>query len=488
MKPLAARSALRTILLRPEGLVAVFFGCGGLVSTLLFDERTALSVAAHSLSLIGMMACYAAIAGRGRTIPFTFVGLMVALAALQPATVILATWLGGGDVTYTVAYGTRSHHIGAPLVAAVQFASVAAMTLVDLVGRRRDVQTISWRSALAALSGWVHGTMAVAALVYCAARLATLFAPEALDPGVAYVVRLFLGLSVGVFFFVGTLARVRSLVGIAVAAVAVLTSLAALLGGNRGDAILPLLIMAAGFVVAHPTRPARLARWTVVAGAVFAAMLYLGSVIRSDDRGRSGAALAARFDTLGETVSYGVRTESAIETVLLRLLRHSTHAVLTDIPEDVPFEPDGVVKLPSEFVERLLPQWNVSGTADVGSRNWMLNELGFLVNWNTSVELSLVADGWYRDGVWGVLVVSVLAAFALRGLEALISRRLPTRPEYLIVLIFAASGIYLVEGRDVIWGLRTMVFLVLAAELMLLPSRWIRFASGGAARKSHAHG
>jgi hypothetical protein len=309
----------------------------------------------------------------------------------------------------------------------------------------------------------------------------TLFLVESLDPATVYVLRLYLGLAVGVFFFVGIRSRQRATLAIVAAGATALTSMAALLGGNRGDAMLPIIVLGAGYIVSRPTPPAQMARWLTAAAVLFFGMLYIGSALRSDERGRTGEALMARFDNLGATVTQGVGAESATETTILRLLRGSTHAVIMSIPGEVPYEADGLAKMPEEFAERLLPQWNLTGTSDTGARNWMLNELGFLVTWTTSVELSLVADGWYRGGVVGVALVALIVALSLRLLEAFVVWRSGTRPEYIITLVFAASGIYLVEGRDIIWGIRTMVFLVGAAEIVLLSARWLGLAQSAPA-------
>jgi hypothetical protein len=447
-----------------------------MVSALMYEGEVAISLLAHSLSLTGMMICYAAVARRPRSLPFSMIGLMIALSALQPGALILAAWLGNGQVTYSVAYGIRSHHVGAPLVAAVQFVSVVAMTAVELLRPTKELRAMSWEETLRPVPSWVYGVMGWASLSYCAVRLVLLLVVDVLEPATAYVLRLYVGLLVGAFFFVGIRARQSSAFGFVVSGATVLTSMVALVGGNRGDAMLPLIVLGAGYVVARPMRRAQLLRWGIAGAAVFIGMLYIGSALRADERGRTADALLARLDNLGDTVSEGVKSESATESTVVRLLRGGTHAVINDIPGEVPYERDGIIKMPGELLERLLPQWNLTGRSDTGARNWMLNELGFLVNWSTSVELSLVADGWYRDGVLGVVLVSLLAATMLRLVEAFLTRRMVRRPEYIVPLVFAAAGVYMVEGRDFIWGLRTILFLVITAELVLLASTRLGFA------------
>ena len=99
-----------------------------------------------------------------------------------------------------------------------------------------------------------------------------------------------------------------------------------------------------------------------------------------------------RIQNLGEVLQLGMFQSGEQDAAVRRILRNSTHAVITRVPDFYPHEESGIVKLPGDAAALLLPDFNVSGQSEAPPRHWVLNDLGFYVNWGTSVELSLLAD------------------------------------------------------------------------------------------------
>lgn len=412
------------------------------------------------------------------------VSLLYLTAVLQPISLIVAAGIQG-DVMYLAGEAIYSHFDGGVLVACAQavFYTAVCCSVVAwglLLSPRRwrwmeVVERVEPRTLrLAEISSWF----------VMAARLGVLVGRDQIGDRLQYFLRLEAALFVGVFFFLGVgLRRGSRLAGITVP-VNVLFSAFLLLTGSRMDALYPPLLVAVGYALARPTSQARLVAWAGVGTAVLMIALFVGSVVRTDQRGRSAEAGLERLNRLGDAVSTGRAEETPTESTVRRILRNSTHAVITRVPDLYPFEQNGLTKIPFELVDKALPRFNYAGRSENElPRNWMLNDLGFMVNWSTSVELAVVADGWYRGGFAGLAVVGAVVGAVLGLLEALINRKVAAKPSWIIMWVFCASGIILIEGRDLVIGFRSLVFLFAAGQLFLTVDRMARVGVAVGRRK-----
>lgn len=403
------------------------------------------------------------------------ISILFLIAFVQPVSLIIAAFIQG-EVMYITGQAIHSHYDGGVLVAGAQAVFFGATCIAAvLCGLVYQARSGGWIEITGRLSDRTLRLAEILTWIVTVARVGTLLMGSEANEVLQYFLRLVVGFFVGVFFLMGvSLRRGSRMATLSIAVTAMLSALL-LMTGSRADAIYPLLLTALGYAFAKPTPAAKLATWAGTGSVLIAGALFLGSVVRTDQRGRTAEAGLERLNRLSETVAMGMAEETAAESTIRRLLRNSTHAVITEIPDHYPHETDGLVKIPFEIVDKIMPRFNFSGRSERElPRNWMLNDLGFMVSWATSVELSLVADAWYRAGFFGLIVIGALVGALLGLLEAFIYRKIAQNPTWIVMFIFAASGMLLIEGRDFVAGLRSIVFLITAGGIFLGLDQMVR--------------
>lgn len=419
--------------------------------------------------------------------PLSFLRATLFIAAAQPVFLCIA-FLLEGEARYANISGYFSHADKAWLVA---LASVllhgAAVAGAFLAGRGIAVSQ-GIRVLHAGFSRWFFTLVAWLAIIHGLARLTVLFLSAEVPLEISYSLRIFLSNFLAIFAFLGMALRLRISSARVAGVFSLVVASVVLLSGSRGDALMPFLYVAVGFVLAEPVDRRTLGRWAAVAVPVFIAAMLFGSLVRQDERGRTGDAALARLGEVGTAAPEVSENASVSEHTIRRMVSNSYHSVITRIPQELPFEENGLLKIPEEFLAKFLPRFNYGGTSDTEvPRHWMLNDLGFLVNWATSVELPLAADAWYRGGFVGLVVVGLLLGFAFQLTENALYRAMQSRTQYSTLLLFGMTGLPLVEARDVVSALRGMVFLLVAGLAVVALARLLESRKGEGPRTGTAH-
>jgi hypothetical protein len=422
---------------------------------------------AHSLTAIALALLERFLARHTVDSGISVLRMLMYVGAL-PSLALQVLFILDGEAGYTTSTAAFSYADGAWQVAiAVVLIHAAIVTGALVVARPRN--PIPLQTVISGFSDTFLWLACVLVFVFWFLRVVLAFETEAFGPG-AYVARLFLAYYQAIFVFAGMalrkrlpLARAAFLVSLPAAAIIVLT-------GSRGDALFPGTFFALGYAAARPLSRREVLRLAPFVAAAFFGAMFIGSAVRTDERGRTGQAALERMGEIGGAVA--AQRGSFLNETLGRLVSTSTHSVLTRIPSEVPHEPSGVLSIPLDFVGQFLPRFNLSGTSETEvPRNWMLNDLGFRVNWATSVELTLVADAWYRGGYVGLVVVGLLIGLVLQLVDNAVSLKARSLVEVTAVSFFLSTGVLYFDGRDIVQSVRAMVFLAVAGLSMALTAR-----------------
>jgi hypothetical protein len=419
---------------------------------------TILCNAGLTLAYLGFIAIHRRAVARS---PVSLVSLVLHFAVIQPVALLLATMIDGA-VDYTTAFGARSHHHGSFYVAAARlgcfFAVMIGGVIVGSLGSRNGR---TFRESLERIPPRALTTLQITGVIAVVLHAIQIFLPPDFAPAFQWTLRVTGRTLWPLIMFVGiglhqgsTLARISL-------AVCVATGALHTIAGNRQWAIEPFVLIAIAWLALRTVTLRKLLPMALGAATFMLFLMFLGERFRADQAGRTGDAAVQRIESLSSgksvpTVEHSTGQEVR-DSTLLRFLRNATHAVITQIPEMTDHEPGGLSKLPSDLRDDLLPGFYVEGrTREHAYRHWFLNDFGFTVNWETSVELCLVADAWYRGGALGCIVIGLLLGLSLQGLERLLTNGLGRRPELIVALIGCASMMYFVEGRDLVTGIRQL--------------------------------
>lgn len=415
--------------------------------------------------------------------PVSLVSLHVHVAAIQPTTLLLATILED-DVVYLTDFGTSSHHTGSFYVAAARFACCGGATLgAIVVGGLRPSRPLRFPAVLEALPPRVVAALLTAGVAAYVLHVALIFVDPSVAPALQWVLRILANALGPLVLFVGV--GLRSGSKYARGALLVLVPLSAIqtVAGNRTWALEPFVFIGIAWLALTRIRLRRLVPAALGFAAAASVVMFVGDKLRGGDQaGRTGQAAVARVEEMAEGGAQrrfdGSSGQEFRESTLHRLLRNSTHAVVTHIPEVLDHEPNGLAKLPEDFARDLLPGFYFDGrTRDRSYRNWFLNDLGFMVNWNTSVELSLVADAWYRGGALGAVLIGILVGMLLQATERFARYDLENAPHRIVALLgFAGLSMYF-EGRDIVTGMRQLVLLTPVFYSIILALRMLSDSS-----------
>ncbi len=407
--------------------------------------------------------------------PVSLVRLALFLLATQPLAILFLA-LAEGQLDYETMKGRFSLATEAAKVAAVTLElGAAALAGAFLVGRTRGRSPLSLHQCLDTFTGEFRALACWVSAGILVSRFVLLFYAAALPDAFTYLLRLFIGYFMPTFLLAGAALRNGHRAASVVVALLGLTVPLVVLSGSRGDALMPVILLGLGYVAARPMQGRRLLRLSLVAGAAFATVMFVGEVARSDQQGRTGEAALQRVNSIQAAFQEHASAETARSSTLRRLISFSTHSVVTRIPVEVPFEADGLWGLPADFLDKFLPRFNWSGISDTElPRNFMLNDLGFLVAWGTAVELTLLADAWYRGGYLGVFVVGLLLGMLLQSVEDRIYLRLGRRPELMVVLLFVMTTLFSVVVRDFVLGVRSILFMLVTSLLLAFAAAGLR--------------
>lgn len=412
--------------------------------------------------------------------PVSLLEILLGLTAIQPAALILAILLEG-DVVYVTDIAVFSHFERAERVAAVAgLFCLAAVCGWLIAARRVRTPRTTWREILARVPRRFSRFVAVLLAAVAVAKLVLLF-PESLPAALGWALRLYVGFLQGMTILLGAYLRGGDLLNAWVAIGLAGVSGLSLVAGNRTDAILFIALVGYGFAIARPLR--RLTLLLLGGGALGAAIFFLwfGETLReSDSLGRSGEAAISRLSNIGETADLSSFREAGTSGGVRRLLRNGSHAVISSVPDRLPFEQDGLVGIPLEMARRFLPKFRFEGISDSEDelRNIFLAQLGFRISWSTSVELALVPDAWLRGGWFGVVLIGLGVGAILRVVQDGLERILRRDPTGILALVIIVPAMFLIEGRDFVWGLRSLAQ-YLAVALVLF------FAQGVSLRRRY---
>lgn len=437
------------------------------------DEREATTLLANAALILGCLMLRAVVALAQPRRPIRAIGLMLFLASIQPATLIIATILEG-DVTYATASTVFSHHDHSVRVALSTFLLFGAATLgacaIGAVDRRSapDFNVVLSRLGDAELSllSWVGTAVFVSQFVM-------LFIEPNVDAGgIVYIVRVVAHALWPATIYVGASLRrghpmaLRQFIAIAAA------STFLIIAGNRGTPLSAFICIGFGFVGSSPMSKRRLFTLGGVAAFVLVSGLTAGDVLRNDGGSRTSNDALRRIEELASGQAKQFDADAVRLSTLHRILRNSTHTVISRIPETMPHEADGIAKIPREFADTFLPQIIRQTNYLETLRAGFLREFGYMITENTAVEFAIVGDGWYRAGYAGVLVVGLLLGLFLQLGESYSYRG--TTMEQCLKLAVILGTTQVMEGRDIVFGARKMVMAMVIVAVMLRVLRFYR--------------
>lgn len=431
--------------------------------------------AAAILGIVGLMTLTGKLSGSR---PLSLARVIIMLGASQPVFLILATVLDG-DAGYMTHLGYFRHSEGAWKVAMATVGFNAAVLLgaapLMLLGRKTSMKV---SELFARASSRFMALAGVLVLIHLTIRMLMLFLGSEIGGTWGYFLRLYQTMMQPIFIYLGAALRYRIRLAVPVSVAALAISAFVLLTGSRAIAIYPLLLMAVGYTLAWPMSRSMMLRLVAPGLALFLFAMFLGGVVRGDARGRTAEAAFERLDELEGTVQEGAEAERVSNSSFRRMVSNSTHSIILRIPRDMPYERDGLEKIPADLADRFLPRFNFEGVSSTETpRAFMLNELGFMVNWSTFVEMNLLGDSWYRDGPVGVLVIGLLVGLTFQLVESGLYLAMRREPKFSILLVFILANLIDMTARDYVGAVRALAFelvaglvVVVIARLLMVPA------------------
>jgi hypothetical protein len=464
-RPSHPSASLATIsdLLRAPDRPLIILCAVGVLGSFIAPANSGIGLAAYAGWLLSILLCRKVCKGSIGSLPRLF-DAYTAFAVITPAAAIITTLLHG-DVTYAAADQVQSYHSGAIRMACVHalfFVAVTASAIATGGNRRQESSSHVARFGERSLN-----IGAVCTFVLITIRLWLLFGTQ-IGEIAGYWARIAGNLSLAVAFIPGQGSATNNRASRLAAGASIVLAVFLMISGNRQDGLQLLFILAVGYVSAGTLTVATVKRRLVLGIALGAAASFVTGVIRVDSLGRDGRAGLSRLRNISEIADlFRLHSLTSDETSLDRWISFSTHAVITGVPESVPHEPNGLGNLPFDVVSGFLPKLNYSGKSATDlPRHFLLRDFGFVITWETSSELTTIADGWLRGGWFGVLIVGILTGFALQ-LTQLIGSTFSTREELkLLVVVFALNAIPMLQGRDLATGLRSMAQAVFAGMIV----------------------
>lgn len=403
-----------------------------------------------------------------RSGPLSLVELMLIWALVAPAALVIAT-IVFGDAVYDTARTWFSHHdkgedVALARVAFYGTAFAGAVTAATFPRRSAKTQTRENERPRRALEDLSRIAL-WPGVVLVASRLWLIGAAEDVS-----------WWTYGARVASSQLQSLHLLVGVAAAKgrrwawpttvlLGVATTLS-LLGGNRFDNLFGICLWCAGWVIVRPISQKTVRLLAPPALAAFVGLVWVLGVIRDDGMGRDLRAGLSRLESAGGVVEAFGENTSRGERPLARFISTSTHSVLTRVPQEVPFDSKGLSAVPREFVEAFLPRfYREKPIGEVTSRNRGLNDLGFLVTWETSVELETIADAWWRGGWSGLLLVGLAVGLSFGAVDRVCSFRRESARPFQLVGLFLWAAVPQMLWRDIVAAVRMGVQLSIAAVL-----------------------
>jgi hypothetical protein len=205
-----------------------------------------------------------------------------------------------------------------------------------------------------------------------------------------------------------------------------------IVAGTRGKALIAAVLFIAGYISAMPRRK-RVIASTCAAVAAIPLMQLAGALgVVRDELGRGGLEMVetGRVSEVFERLSHemfpdeGQTSEAVREHGVSRMLAWTNVVVPMMTPEVVPYRGfDGFLdEAARTFQIASLSGYTPDDLYDAGLWTAPAKDYGFTVNAYTSVEFTLVADGWSRGGVIVALLFSFVAGLVLTVTEVAVHR------------------------------------------------------------------
>lgn len=285
--------------------------------------------------------------------------------------------------------------------------------------------------------------------------------------------------------FAGAYSRDDRLAGWLWRAVLAANAVMGALMGTRTPFI-SVLLYALGWLYAGP-RNRRRVEVLLVSGLGAFLMIMSGIVgLVRGEMGRGGiemvsieraqAMAAASRERLGDGGEEGGGGPEIAQEAFSRLVAWSNLVVPILSPNPVPYR--GYVNLLDEvktastinaLAGRSAEQWLAAGLGSGAATRY-----GFIVNPSTSVEFSVLADGWSRAGLEGALVLGFIVLFVFNGLEVCLTwmrRRVPESSTVIFAVLARAmldvSTVPAVSSlRRIVLDMSVSLVLVAVAEVL----------------------
>lgn len=223
------------------------------------------------------------------------------------------------------------------------------------------------------------------------------------------------------------------------------------ISGSRGVAIFPLAAYVLGYISSLDVRKRRLA-YIYLFIISFPFLFFMGTIGQMRLlAGRTSLDVldANRAEEVYKTYLYLQATKDAgdfgIFDSIGRLINFPNSAVIALVPEHLPFRQfDNLLEVDIALSFNIA---EISGLGRLelltaGYYTGIMNNYGYTVNESTSVEFSIMADGWLRFGIWGAFFYGLVWAFVIIFLDLYFSNtiqfQLYERTLYLSALAFNA--------------------------------------------------
>lgn len=233
------------------------------------------------------------------------------------------------------------------------------------------------------------------------------------------------------------------------------------LGNARGFVTVPLALFFFGLIFfSHLSNKTKI--MIIVTGMILLPIYVLiGNTTRTVLGEIGFRDLGARWEALKQwrEVSEG---KSALAATFGRMFFTGGHSIITQTPETYSYLPFSLFGYVREYLTTLIPGRIYYHPFYTG--NWILDRYGFMINEETSVEVSMVGNMWLLGGFFPVFVGGFILSIIHSGFMYLL-RRAWRQSAFKAILILAFTGNLLVgaAGLDIIAHWRNLIYRIVFA-------------------------
>jgi len=259
-----------------------------------------------------------------------------------------------------------------------------------------------------------------------------------------------------------------------------LNAVVAIAVGGRSKALMPCVLYGAGWISVMPKHRRRLAAGIGLLALVPLIQLAGALGVVRDEMGRDRLEMVQAdhirevFTRVGEEMAPGATSDSERRNVqgVSRMLAWSNVVVPVMTPDSVPYRGfEG-------FLDEALQTFRIARVSgltpddlyDAGLLNAGARPYGFSVNANTSVEFTVVADGWSRGGFVISLLFAATAALWLTLGEALAVQldKSGIGPMSILLLPIARAAFFDANGLPLVAVVRSLVLYLFAITALMI--------------------